>query len=444
MFWVTTIFVIIILIFFNALYVASEFSTVSSRRSRLSHQANEGNKLAETILRIVENPQRLDSYVATCQVGITISSLVLGFYGQGQLTNSITPIITSFSNLSHSGAQSISATVILIILSIFQILLGEIVPKNIGIQYPERLALMTAIPMRWSEVIFKPLIWLFNGSGILIMRLLKLEPSTEHSHIHSPEEIAFLIEESGEGGALKTEEHRLLVNTLKMREATIRQVMIPRARMLTAPITTSRKQLLSLVADSPYSRIPIFEEDIDKILGVIHLRDLLCLEYYEETLPIHHLIHPVPFIPESISVKETFNLLQKKRFQAAIVLDEYGGTSGLVTLEDILEQIFGDLKDEFDAETPKFQLLPGNQIWIRGDMLIGQVNELLNINLPEEDIDTIGGLILNEIGYVPIANDEVMISKFKFRVEKMSGRGVAIASYSATPELIQVINEKYP
>jgi CBS domain containing-hemolysin-like protein len=376
-------------------------------------------------------------------VGITISSLVLGFYGQAQLSSVIASTFTGFGNISESAAKSISATVILVILSIFQILLGELIPKNIGIQFPERLALLTAIPMRWSEVIFKPLIWLFNGSGILIMRLLKLEPSTEHSHIHSPEEIALLIEESGEGGALKTEEHRLLSNTLKMREATIRQVMIPRARMLTAQNTISRQHLLSLVADSPYSRIPIFEEDVDKILGVIHLRDLLCLEKDEENLSIQKIIHPVPFVPESMSVKEIFSLLQKKRHQVAIVLDEFGGTSGLVTLEDILEQIFGDLKDEFDAETPNFQLLPGNQIWIRGDMLISQVNDLLNINLPEKDFDTIGGMILNEIGYVPIANDEVTISSNKFRVEKMSGRGVAIISYTATKNLIQAINDRF-
>jgi CBS domain containing-hemolysin-like protein len=228
-----------------------------------------------------------------------------------------------------------------------------------------------------------------------------------------------------------------------MREATIRQVMIPRARMLTAQNTISRQHLLSLVADSPYSRIPIFEEDVDKILGVIHLRDLLCLEKDEENLSIQKIIHPVPFVPESMSVKEIFSLLQKKRHQVAIVLDEFGGTSGLVTLEDILEQIFGDLKDEFDAETPNFQLLPGNQIWIRGDMLISQVNDLLNINLPEKDFDTIGGMILNEIGYVPIANDEVTISSNKFRVEKMSGRGVAIISYTATKNLIQAINDRF-
>jgi putative hemolysin len=444
MFWITTFLVIAILIAINSLYVLSEFSTVSSRRSRLSQQAKEGNQIAGRILKIVENPRRLDGYVATCQVGITISSLVLGYYGQAQLTDVISTLFTDIGHISLATAQSISATLILVILSIFQILIGELVPKNIGIQYPERMAILTAMPMRWSEIIFKPLILLFNGSGNLIRGIFKLELSTGHSHIHSPEEIAMLIDESGEGGILKAEEHRLLSNTLKMREATVRQVMIPRSRMLTAPKTMSRRRLLSLVADSPYSRIPIYDKDIDTIQGVIHLRDLLCYEEDDKGWSVPHILNPVIFIPESMQVKEALNLLQAKRFQVAIVLDEFGGTAGMVTLEDLLEQIFGDLKDEFDADAAKFHILPNNQIWIHGNMLIEHVNQLLNINLPHKEIDTIGGLILHEIGHVPIANDEVIIDGNRFRVEKMSGRGVATISYKADPALVQTIKEEYP
>lgn len=444
MFWITTFLVITILISFNSLYVLSEFSTVSSRRSKLSYLANQGDQIAGVILKIVKDPKRLDAYVATCQVGITISSLVLGYYGQSQLTDVISTLFTGSGILPHSTAQSISATLILIFLSIFQILIGELVPKNIGIQFPERMAILTAVPMRWSEMIFKPLIWLFNGSGNLIRRVFKLDLSAEHSHIHSPEEIAMLIDESGEGGLLKTEEHRLLSNTLKMREATVRQMMIPRARMLTAPKSMTRMELLSLVADSPYSRIPIYEEDIDKIQGVIHLRDLLCFDENDERWTVQGSLNPAIFIPESMKVKEALNLLQLKRFQVAIVLDEFGGTAGMVTLEDLVEQIFGDLKDEFDTEAAKFQILPNNQIWIHGNMLIDHVNQLLEINLPKEEIDTIGGLILHEIGHVPIANDEVIIDGHRFRVEKMRGRGVAIVSYKADAEVIHSIKEKYP
>jgi putative hemolysin len=444
MFWITTLLVITILILINSLYVLSEFSTVSSRRSKLSYQAKQGDQTAGAILKIVENRKHLDAYVATCQVGITISSLVLGYYGQAQLTDVISTLFTGTGLVHQSSAQSISATLILIVLSIFQILIGELVPKNIGIQNPERMAIATYLPMHWSGIILRPLIWILNGSGILIRRTLKIDLSSEHSHIHSPEEIAMLIDESEEGGLIKTEEHRLLSNTLKMREATIRQVMIPRARMLTAPMSMKRIELLKLVADSPYSRIPIYEEDIDKIEGVIHLRDLLCFEENDECWSLRNIVNPAIFIPESMRVKEALHLLQAKRFQVAIVLDEFGGTAGMVTLEDLVEQIFGDLKDEFDAEAAKFQILPNNQIWLHGNMLIDQVNEVLNINLPQDDIDTIGGLILHEIGHVPIANDEVIIDGHNFRVEKMSGRGVAIVSYKGDEHLIQTIKEKYP
>lgn len=444
MFWITTSLVIVILISFNSLYVLSEFSTVSSKRSKLSSQAKQGDQTAGAILKIVEDPRRLDGYVATCQVGITISSLVLGFYGQSQLTDVVSSLFSGIGNISYSTAQSISATLILVVLSIFQILFGELVPKNIGIQFPEKMAIYTALPMKWSENIFRPLIWLFNGSGNLLRRIFKLDLSSEHSHIHSPEEIAMLIDKSGEGGLLKTEEHRLLSNTLKMREATVRQVMIPRARMLTAARTLTRKELLSLVADSPYSRIPIYDEDIDKIQGFIHLRDLLCHEENDKGWSAQQVLKQALFIPESMQVKEALHLLQVKRYQVAIVLDEFGGTAGMVTLEDLLEQIFGDLKDEFDKEAAKFQILPNNQIWLHGNMLIDHVNQLLDINLPQEEIDTLGGLILHEIGHVPIANDEVIINGHRFRVEKMSGRGVAIVSYKADKALIESIEEKYP
>ena len=179
MFWITTFLVIAILIGANAIYVAAEFSTVSSRPSRLSQYADEGNHTARVILDIVEHPHKLDAYVATCQVGITLSSLVLGYYGQAQLSDSVTQILAKLGWGSEAAAESISATVILIILSIFQVWLGELVPKNIGIQIPERLAILTNTIMRWSGVIFNPLIWLFNGSGLLLMRIFNLEPDSE-------------------------------------------------------------------------------------------------------------------------------------------------------------------------------------------------------------------------------------------------------------------------
>ncbi len=207
----------ILLIAINALYVAAEFSSVSTRRSRMSRWAAEGNPRAEAVLRVIEDPVVLDRYIATCQLGITISSLLLGFFAQGQVADFLSPYLLRLGNLSEVAARSIAATIMLLVFTILQALLGELVPKNIGLQYPGRLAMATYLPLRWSMAIFRPLIWFFNGSGQVLMRLFRLTVDTEHTHVHAPEEILMLVEESEAGGLLDKEERRLLVNTLRLR-----------------------------------------------------------------------------------------------------------------------------------------------------------------------------------------------------------------------------------
>jgi CBS domain containing-hemolysin-like protein len=278
------------------------------------------------------------------------------------------------------------------------------------------------------------LIVLFNGSGTLIMRLFGLEAHAEHSHIHSPDEISMLAAESRAGGILKSEEHRLLRNTLQMRASIVRHVMIPRPRMLAGSSLLSPAKMLMQLADSPFSRIPIYEGTIDNVVGVVHLRDLLCAVTSGSQETVAQLSHNVPFIPETMSVRDAFTLLQKKQFQVAIVLDEFGGTAGMISLEDILEQIFGDLEDEFDAPSPAFRLGAGRRVWIRGEARIAEVNEMLGINLPERDLETLGGLILNRVGHIPIQKETFEIDGVEIRVEEMSGRGIGMVSLGANEE----------
>jgi putative hemolysin len=434
--WFTIPLFIIILIAFNALYVLSEFSTVSARRARVAQEAEKGSRGAAYILSIIENPHKLDAYVATSQVGITLSSLILGFVGQGQLSEYLVPLLSSLGGLSEVSAQSISAFVVLFILSLFQVLLGELIPKNIGIQQPERFAILTSRPLQWSGWIFKPLIWLFNGSGILLMRFFKIEPSGEHGHIHSPEEIALLVEESGEGGAISHEEQVLLSNTLRMREAMVKQVMIPRASMLSIPDTLTVEQAFKIITDSPYSRLPVFNETIDNITHIIHLRDLFCaLRRGEQDSSLKKYLRPVLLVPETMQVKDVFALLQRRRFQVAIILDEYGGTFGMVTLEDLIEEIFGDLQDEFDPNLPDIQILSPTLIRVRGHYSIPELNAALHVEFPEDPADTVGGLVMAEIGRIPNIKESVVIQGFPFKVESMKGRAIASVLISV-PEAI--------
>ena len=434
-------FIITILILFNALYVAAEFSAVSARRARLTQLAEEGQPVASRLLHIIEDPRKLDRYVATCQLGITVTSLVLGFYGQAALSPIVAPWLARLSSMTEAAALSVSATVILLFLTVAQVLLGELVPKNIGIQYPERLALLTALPMRWSMQLFRPLIWLFNGSGQLIMRMMGREVIAEHVHIHAPEEIVMLVEESSAGGLIKQEERLLLKNTLELREAMARQVMIPRTQMLAAADNLSCDELFKYLADSPFSRLPLYRGNIDNIVGVVHLKDLLCLSQHLERKNVADITRQVPYFPETTPVKTVFSVLQRRHLQVCIVLDEFGGTAGMVTLEDLIEEIFGELQDEFDVHIPEFRLGPNNRMIIRGDTLVEDINEALEIHLPVEELDTIGGLVLNMFGDVPTTGDEVDIAGGVFRVEKMRGRGITSVSLELTPEQAEKLQE---
>ena len=345
MIWITTFLIIALLIAINALYVVAEFASVSARPSRLSGMiAESGNKQALQLLETIESPSKLDAYIATCQVGITLSSLALGFYGQGQLSVVVAPILAEMGLVSPVAAASISATVVLILLSILQVLLGELVPKNISIQYPERLALLTLLPMKWSVVLFKPLITLFNGSGKLLMRLFRVEFASEHSHVHAPEEIALLVDESKSGGILQPGEYSLLKNTLALGREQISNVMVPKAELLAASKDKTVSEMLDLLSNSKFSRAPIYEGSIDKIIGAVHLKELIC--HQDEELKNH--IHPVLYVHETMQAKMVLAALQRKRFQVAIIVDEFAVTIGMVTIEDLVEEIFGEIEDEFD------------------------------------------------------------------------------------------------
>ncbi len=436
--------VIVALLLINALYVAAEFATLSSRRARLAQTAEEGNALAALMLAIVEDPHRLDTYIAACQLGITLSSLVLGFYAQATLSPVIAPWLEHLGISSGGAALSLAATAILLVLTSFQVVIGELVPKNIAVQYPERLALFTAPPMRWSLIIFQPLIWLFNGSAQLLLKLFGVPAVREHAHIHTAEELAILVEESGAGGLLDQQERRLIENTLWMRRASVRQIMVPRIRVLAAAVDAPGDQLFSLLANSYFSRLPLYEGSIDNIVGVVHLKDLFCLHTLAQPQEanVRQVMAPALFIPESMPADEAFALLQHKRNHVAIVLDEFGGTAGIVTLEDLIEEIFGEVQDEFDQETPLFRVLPGNRVLVRGDWLIEDLNELLDLHLPSAEADTIGGLMLGELARLPAVGETVEVTGVTLRVERVEGKGITAVSLPATPDQVERMREE--
>jgi CBS domain containing-hemolysin-like protein len=405
----------------NALYVAAEFATVSARKSRLHQEAEAGNRLARILMPIIDDPHKLDNYVAACQLGITASSLVLGFYGQSAIATAIVPLFMNFGG--ELAAQSISAVVVLIFLTILQVVLGELLPKSIALRYPERLAELTAIPMTWSLVLFRPFIALFNGTGVLILRILGVPPAAAHTHLHAPEEIEMLVAASAKGGLLDRDERELLDNAFQMSEKTAADIMVPRTSVVAAPLSMPVADQLAQIVREGYSRMPLYRSSIDDIAGFVHIRDLYRLYVGGET-DVQGVLRKAPLVPESASAADVWNRLRQEESYVAIVFDEHGGTAGMITVEDMIEEIFGNVEDEFDGEVIAMTSGVDGRIVVAGDESIADVNEEYHLQLPTENVHTIGGLIIEALGREPHQGDEVTIAGVSLRADVVAGHAV--------------------
>lgn len=441
--FLTILAVIAILIFFNALYVAGEFATVASRKTRVTQLAARGNPLARMLLPIMENSRMLDRYVAACQLGITLSSLILGAFGERYIADFIQeplarllelggPVLAQ-ANLAQAetastAARSISITLVLLSLTTLQVVVGELLPKSIAVQYPERVAMAVVAPVRWSILLFRPLIWLFNGSARLLLRLLNFEDFDSQGQAHSPAEIEILVSESHEGGLLDDEERQMLRNAFRLRELTARQVMVHRTRIIAASVDSSVRELLEMALEAGHTRIPLYQGDIDDVRGFVHIKDLFRL-FIEDNANLAGILREVVHVPETMPALTVWETLQSRRQYMAIVFDEYGGTAGLITLEDLIEEVFGEVQDEFDDEMAVMTIdTEGSRIHLRGDLLIADVNEYLDLALPEGEATTLSGLIFNAMGHPPAEGDEVTFGETTVRVERMEDLGVAEVS----------------
>lgn len=432
------------MIFVTGLYVAAEFATVATRRTLISQLAGDGNRMAQSLLPIMENSQALDKYVAACQVGISISSLILGAYGQSAiasrlidpltvLIHDLSPVLSRIgiqtsTDMAETAASSIAITGVLIGLTVLQVILGELFPKSVAIQYPEKVAMGLVLPMKWSLILLRPFIWFFNGSGNFILRFLGQRPNEKNAQVHSAEEIELMVTESHESGLLDDRERQLLRNAFRLRELAARQVMVHRTRLVAAPVSSTVLDLINIAIEEGFSRIPLYRETIDDIVGFVHIKDLFRL-HVQNKEEIQSIIREVVYVPEMMQAVDVWELLNTRRKYLAVVFDEYGGTAGLITFEDLIEEIFGEVQDEFDDEMALIAQGKDGRIYLRGDLLVSDVNEYLELGLPEETADSLSGLVISELGRPPVAGDEITINQIAFRVEAMEDLGIAELSF---------------
>ena len=422
-----------LMLFINALYVAAEFSTVKARqhRTHIAQLADANDRLAKQLIPILTDQRKLDDYVAACQLGITASSLVLGAYGQNTVAAILAPLLIRFGGLAETVAFSISATAILLTFTILQMVLAELMPKSLAVQFPERVALLTVVPVKWSRLVLQPFIKIFNGSGDAILKLMRIEYADGHSEYHSLDEIERMISQTHQGGLIDDKEQQMLRNAFRMRELTARQVMVPRTRMLTAPVDCTVQEVLATSFEGGYSRIPIYENTIDNIIGFVHVKDLFRKHLHGQEGDLRSILRQVIYVPDTMPITSVWDTLNEKRQYLVIVFDEYGGTEGLITFEDVIEEIFGELQDEFDEhEMALISYDKDGRTHLRGDLLITDINEYLNLDLPYEEADTLGGLVFSLLGRPPREGDEITINDLVIKVESISESGVSEFSFN--------------
>jgi putative hemolysin len=416
--------VILLLILLTALYVAAEFAAVGARRSRLRRLAEDGNPLAARIVPIIEDPRALDRYIAASQVGITLSSLILGAYAQAILAPRAAPLLVTWWSMEPKAALQTAAIILLIALTILSVILGELVPKAIALQYPTHTALFTVLPMEWSLRVYAWLIALLNGSGVLILRALRV-PSTGHRHVHSPQEIELLIAESRDGGLLEPQEQVRLHRALRLGLRNARQLMVPRARLAALEIATPMADVLRVAASSPYSRLPVYRRTLDNILGILHTKDVVT-HFLERgrSGTLMQLVRPIPRVSEAMPADRLLAFLRERRSHQAIVIDAVGIVVGLVTLEDVLGELLGNVPDEFKASRLLPLRLSDGRVRLPGALPMDRASLWVGGAWPPGGI-TVDEFVRREVGRVPKPLERLAIAGLDAEVEALEAGTVA-------------------
>jgi CBS domain containing-hemolysin-like protein len=412
--------IVLLLVFMNGFFVATEFAMVKVRKSRIETLALEGNKNAKHALTVVKD---LNSYLSACQLGITLASLGLGWIGEPAIADLLEPIFNLF-NISESLVHSISFILGFAIITGFHIVLGELAPKTLAIISSEKISLYTALPLILFYKLTFPIMWAFNHSTNLILKIFGISQVNEHEEAHTDEEIKLLVEESYKHGLIDKTELTFVDNIFDFSETTVKDIMIPRTDMACVFIEDSFEDIIKYTLDEQLTRYPICRESKDNVFGFVHIKELYKMKIEGTNQNIEDIIREIKFVPESLSISELLKLFKKEKMQMAIVIDEYGGTFGLVTIEDILEEIVGEIQDEFDEDGDEIiKTEEGNYI-VDGKLILEDINQLLEIAIEEENIDTIGGWIYSQIKDYPEVNDKVTFEDYAFIVVECDNKRI--------------------
>ena len=416
------------LVVLNGFFVAAEFAIVKVRSSQIAlEKGNLSKRAAENIIN------NLDGYLAATQLGITLASLGLGWVGEDVMSEIILRTMSGFGlTMSESLAHRISLPIAFAILTILHIVFGELAPKSLAIRYPTSTTLKISIALRVFYTVFRPFIWLLNGFANMILRLFGVKPISEQE-IHSEEELRLIIAESEEGGAIEPEERELIQNVFDFDDRIVRQVMVPRVKISGLRAHFTLQEAMDVILKEGYSRYPVFENSLDEIIGIVHAKDVLTAYFQGTGKNLKEVMRPAHFIPESKPIDALLREFQRRKTQMAIVVSEFGGTIGIVTLEDILEELVGEIQDEHDHEQQIVTLLDKQVYHVVAQSSIHDINKFIEVPFPEsEDYETLSGMITFYRSSVK-EGDTFLLGGYKFKVLKLN---------KTLPELVEIRLER--
>ena len=415
--------IVAILIAINGLFVAAEFAMVTVPRVSVSTSAAKGRPVARLVDRILRDPQRQDRYIATAQIGITFASLGLGMYGEHALAQWIDVNVADAGPLTWIATYGLASVLAIAFLTYFHIVIGEMVPKALAIQTPERSVYLVTPFMMVFKVIFYPPMWVLNTIATRLLALMGVHRAAAiHSHYHTPEELQYLVEESQAGGLLKPEAARVVSELFEFGEITAGEVMVPRVKMVGIRSDMDKYELADVIRQTRHTRYPVYDGDLDHILGIVHIKDLLRHIMNGQTLA-HARLRRVPFVPTTLELDDVLAAMRGEHTHVAVVMDEHGGTAGIVTMEDLFAEVIGEIG--FDSTgSQEIEQEEDGSLRVAGTARIDEVGEFLDLPLEHEEVDTVSGLVLDSLGRPPRLGDVVEFERVRFEVIGVEGNGV--------------------
>jgi putative hemolysin len=404
---------VLALVLGNALFVAAEYSLVTARRAGLDERAKAGSRSAGVALRLMDEPVR---FISTVQVGITVFSILLGAIGE--------PLVSDI--FGDSVPRWLSFLIAFLVLTYLSVVVGELVPKAVALERAERLAVVLARPLALLGRILHPLVWVLDKSASAIARLLRVPPARAGLSASTEEDIRHLVAEAGDVGAIETSEEEMVYKVFDFADKEAHEVMVPRPQVLALSVDMPTQDALAVMIGSPYTRYPVYRESLDDVVGLLHVRDLFKALYDRgiENVVVEELVRPAYVVPETKDLAALLAEFRKTNQHMAIVVDEYGGVAGIVTLEDLLEEIVGEIEDEYDLPDESVERLDDDRIRIDGTFPIDDFNEQFAQRLPQEDFHTIAGFVFGQLGRAAAEGDELVWNGLRFSVVDVEGQRI--------------------